>query len=219
MNKKRVLVFVFALFVLLAAALVSFSVSLSVGVKKGDWIEYQVETSGLAPGDHDAKWASMDVMNVQGAVINLNVTTQFNNGTFLIENVTLNLETGQIGDAFFVPANMHKGDVFFDAHQGNITIDAVEQRNYAGAQRTVVSGSSQQTTFYWDQQTGVLVEAHSSYPEYNFVMNTVADKTNMWGPQVFGLETTAFYVLAAAATGIVAAIGVILALKRGKKTS
>jgi hypothetical protein len=153
---------------------------ISVGVKKGDWIEYQVALTGSPPADHDVTWARMEVTNVQGKAINLNVTTEFKNGTLLYENVTLNLETGQLGDDFIIPANLNSGATFFDENVGNITISGVEERTYAGATRTVVYAATSETTYYWDQATGVLVEGNSQFPDYT--MNTIVDKTNMWQP-------------------------------------
>ena len=216
MNKR--LVPALALTLIIVAAAPSVFANVTVGVKKGDWIEYQVSTTGAPPEGHDAKWARMEVTNVQGKAINLNVTTQFANGTFLYENITLNLETGQLGDDFFVPANLAAGDVFFDAHAGNITISGVEQRTYAGAERTVISGSTPQTSFYWDKVTGILVEAHSSYPDFNFTMATFADKTNIWEPQILGLEPLFFYLVTVVAIAIaVAAVAVVLVLRRKKR--
>lgn len=219
MNKRFIASTVLFLLIFSAALPAFVSASVNVGVKKGDWIEYQVSATGVSPEGHDAKWARMDVTNVQGTAINLNVTTQYGNGTFLYENVTLNLETGQLGDDFFVPANLQAGDVFFDAHAGNITISGVEQRTYAGVERTVISGNTLQTSFYWDKATGILVEAHSSYPDYNFTMVTVADKTNIWEPQVLGLEPAVFYsVIVAVILIAVAAVAVILVLRKKKSS-
>jgi hypothetical protein len=58
--------------------------------------------------------------------------------------------------------------------------------------------------FYWDKSTGILVEANSSFTDYT--MNTKADKTNMWQPQIFGLDPTVFYALVIAVAAILAVI-------------
>jgi hypothetical protein len=189
---------------------------ISVGVKKGDWIEYQVTFTGTPPLGHDITWARMEAVGVQGKAINLDIATQFSNGTLLNETITLNLEIGQLGDEFIIPANLNRGDAFLDKYQGSITISAVEERTYAGAKRTVVSAATAQSTYYWDKATGVLVEGISEFPDYT--IHSIADKTNMWQPQIFGLEPTVFYVLLIlAATAIVAVIA-FLAVRRKKRT-
>jgi ABC-type glycerol-3-phosphate transport system substrate-binding protein len=87
-----------------------------VCVKKGDWIEYQVTFTGTPPPDHDITWARMEIVDVQGKAIDLNITTEFSNGNLLHETITLNLETGQLGDDFIIPANLNKGDAFLDKY-------------------------------------------------------------------------------------------------------
>jgi len=187
-----------------------------VGVKKGDWIEYQAVFTGTPPAGHEVTWARTEVANIQGKVISLNITTEFSDGTLLNETITLNLETGQLGDEFIIPANLNKGDTFLDKYHGNITISAVEERTYAGATRTVVSATTAQSTYYWDKATGVLVEGISEFPDYT--IHSIADKTNMWQPQIFGLEPTVFYaLLILAATAIVAVIA-LFAVRRKKRT-
>jgi hypothetical protein len=204
--------------VLIFAATFLASATVMVGVKKGDWIEYNVAVAGTPQEGHDAKWARMDVVNVQGNALNLNVTTQFNNGTFLYENITLNLQTGDLGDDFFIPAHLNAGQSFMDAHSGNITINKVEERNYAGAQRSVVLiGNTSYTSFYWDQETGILVEAHSEYKDINFTITTVADKTNIWQSQAPRLGLTLLFSIIA--TIIVAIIFTAIVLKKRKKPS
>jgi hypothetical protein len=188
---------------------------ISVGVKKGDWIEYQAVFTGTPPAGHEVTRARTEVVNVQGKVISLNITTEFSDGTLLNETITLNLETGQLGDEFIIPANLNKGDAFLDKYHGNITISAVEERTYADATRTVVSAATAQSTYYWDKATGVLVEGISEFPDYT--IHSRADKTNMWQPQIFGLEPTVFYaLLILAATAIVAVIA-LLVVRRKKR--
>jgi hypothetical protein len=160
-----------------------------VGVKEGDWVEYQVDVTGNVEG-HDAQWARIDVNGVEGSVLYLNVTTQFVNGTYQSEAIVLNLQSGQLGDGFFIPQNLAVGDVFYDANAGNVTISSSGQKTYVGAERTWInaterylSNTNESTVFSWDKQTGVLLEAYSNYPDINFTMKTVIDKTNMWQPQ------------------------------------
>lgn len=187
-----------------------------VGVKKGDWIEYQAVFTGTPPAGHEVTWARSEVVDVQGKVISLNITTEFSDGTLLNETITLNLETGQLGDEFIIPANLNKGDTFLDKYHGNITVSAVEERTYAGATRTVLSAATAESTYYWDRATGVLVEGISEFPDYT--IHSIADKTNMWQPQIFGLEPTVFYaLLILAATAIVAVIA-LFAVRRKKRT-
>ena len=203
MNKKFALT-IAMLTVILSMAPAVISAEISVGVKQGDWIEYQVAFTGTPAPGHDVTWGRMEVVGVQGKAINLAISTKFSNGTLLNETITLNLETGQLGDDFIIPANLKSGDTFFDKRQGNMTISGVEERTYAGATRTIVSGATSQTTYYWDKATGVLVEGNSSFTD--FTMNTKVDKTNMWQAQIFGLESTVFYALVIAAVAILVVI-------------
>ena len=182
---------------------------ISVGVKKGDWIEYQVTYTGTPPPRHDATWARMEIADVQGKIISLNMVTKFSNGTQIFETSALNLETGQLGDDFIIPANLVKGDTFYDKNLGNVTISGVEEISVAGATRTVVSATTYQTTFYWDQATGVTVEASSNFTNYNYTLASKADKTNMWQPQILGLNPTLFYALATMAAVILVVVALL----------
>ena len=187
---------------------------ISVGVKKGDWIEYQVTFTGTPPGRHDVTWARMEIMNVQGKSINLDITTEFSNETLLNETITLNLDTGQLGDDFIIPANLNSGDTFFDKNAGNITISGSEERTYAGATRIVVYAATPQTTYYWDKAIGVLVEGTSAFT--NYTMNTKVDKTNMRQPQILGLDPTVFYAVVVGAALVIAAVIAFITVRRKK---
>ncbi len=181
---------------------------IAVGVKKGDWIEYKVTVTGTVPQGHNVTWARMEVTDVQGKAINLNITTSFTNETLFPEKITLNLETGVLGDDFIIPANLNYRDSFFDMNQGNITIRDTGTKTVADVDRTVVSGTTTQTTYVWDKTTGVLVEATTTFTGYT--MTTVADRTNMWTPMLFGLNPSFFFILIAVA--IVAILVVVAAL-------
>ena len=161
------------------------SAEIVVGVKQGDWIEYKVTVTGDVPEQHNVTWSKIEVMAVEGKKIDVKITSRYSNGTEETATSTLNLETGQIGDAFIIPANLDKSDTFL-LSEGTITISGVEERTYAGATRSVVYASTSVTMFYWDRSTGVVVEATSSYPD--FTLATKAEKTNMWQTQAFGID-------------------------------
>ncbi|MCW4029484.1 MAG: hypothetical protein NWE92_07545 [Candidatus Bathyarchaeota archaeon] len=196
-------------FVLVAIVLIVFSIIVPVGsvlgevtpgVKEGDWISYNVNVTGNPPGDHNIQWASMNVTDVEGSQIVLDIQTRFSNGTLFEEHITLNLATGFLGDDFFIPPNLDVGDQFYDVYQGNVTISSVEQQTIAGATRSVVLGSTTYTSYVWDQQTGTLVAAESIEPEYVMITNTEA--TNIWQPdqptqptEILGFSQSVFYGL------------------------
>jgi hypothetical protein len=211
MNGKPVALFAL-LFVLLGTASCTALAEISVGVKTGDWIEYKVSTTGNPPAAHNILWARMEIVNVQGKQINAAFSTLFSDGTTLNETSTLNLETGQLGDEFIIPANLNQGDSFFDKNLGNITISGVEEKTYAGATRTVISGTTPQTVFYWDKSTGVLVEGKSTFAD--FTLTTITDKTDMWSAQILVLEPVVFYALLIVVVAILVIIAILVL--RGK---
>jgi len=185
-----------------------------VGIEKGDWIEYKVDFTGTPPEGHEVTWARSEVVDVEGKVISLNITTEFSNGTLLNESINLNLETGQLGDDFIIPANLNAGDTFSDSYHGVVEINATEERSYIGSIRKVVTATAAGNRYYWDQTTGILVEGISQFQDYS--IHSIADKTNIWEPQLLGLPPTTFYILLTAATAIIALAAILFALRRKK---
>lgn len=200
------------LLVLLGAAQFTVSAQITVGVKRGDWVEYAVSFTGTPMSGHDATWARMEIKGVEGEKVNVTFTSLLSNGTE--ENVTENLDfgTGRLIDYFVIPAGLEKGDTFFDRNEGNVSISNVEVRTYAGASRTVVTGTTLYTLWYWDQATGVLVEARSEYPGYT--LTTIANKTSLWAPQIFGLDQPVFFALVTVAVAVVVIIAVFVVLRK-----
>jgi len=168
------------------------SAEIVVGVKQGDWIEYEVTVTGDVPEEHDVTWSKIEIISAEGKKIDIEITSRYSDGREETATSTLNLETGQIGDGFIIPANLDNGDPIPEQYEGTITISGVEKRTYAGATRSVVYASTSLTMFYWDRSTGFLVEATSSYPDFTII--TKADKTNMWQTQIFGIDPFVFIV-------------------------
>ena len=167
----------------------------SVGVKQGDWIEYNVTCTGDVPADHNVTWAKIEVTGVEGKKIDLAITSRFFDGHEETITATLNLETGEIGDGFIIPANLNAGDTFPEQVEGTITISRVEEKTYANAKRQVVAATTSYTVFYWDQTTGFLVEATTTYTSFGIASK--AEKTNMWQSQTFGIDPIVSIVLVA----------------------
>jgi len=151
------------------------------GVKAGDWIEYSVTYTGETMQGHDIDWARMDILDTQGPLIYVNITSRYPNGTLEATKSTLDLQTGQLIDDFIIPANLTVGDTFLDQNYGNITITRQETQIYAGASRTVLFASIGNNTYVWDQITGVSVEGTSATAQYT--IHSLAISTNMWQPE------------------------------------
>jgi hypothetical protein len=130
--------------------------------------------------------------------------------------VPLNVATGAIGDGFFMPTDLNPGDVYHSEYEGNITITAIQQIETGGAQRTVLCGVTSQTTYYWDKQTGIMVAATSKLQ--GCTMYTKASITNIWQPQIMGMDQSVFYVLIIVFVSfLVAFITVAISFLRRKK--
>jgi hypothetical protein len=187
---------------------------LTVGVKKGDWIEYAITTTGTPSEGHDINWSRMEVTDSQGTSIIVYITSRFINGSTANFNSTLNLKTGHLIDDFIIPANLKSGDTFLDEKVGKVTITNSEQHSYAGAMRTVLSAYTSQSTYIiWDQATGVSVEATSQLPDYS--MHTIIEETNMW-QTTQELDMTSLLLIYVAVIIVIIAIA-LLALRYRKK--
>jgi hypothetical protein len=186
------------LYIVCLAVIVSMSFSavasaeIVVGVKPGDWIEYNVTFTGDVPMEHDVTWCKIEVTAVEGKNVYVDITSRYADGSNETVSSTVKLDTGQIGEAFIIPANSNKGDTF-SSYEGTITISGVEEKSCVYATRRVIYANTSETMFYWDRSTGFLVEANSS--SSNFTMFTKAEETNMWQPQIFGLDPTIFIAI------------------------
>jgi hypothetical protein len=190
--------------------------ALSVGVKVGDWIEYKVTTTGNPPEVHDVQFAVMEIVSVQGPEIKVNVTTQDNSGVFSSLIMDMNLEKGQVGAWFLIPSNLNVGESFYDINLGfNITIEGQEQKNYAGAVRTVINATTSERIKDWDKVTGVFVKSIDKLPGYT--INATAIHTNMWNPQILELDQTFFYAIIVAVIAVITVVIAVLFVVRRRQ--
>jgi hypothetical protein len=74
-----------------------------------------------------------------------------------------------------------------------------------------VYATTPHTKYFWDRPTGVLVEGISTYP--NYTLSTKVEKTNMWQPEISGLDPIVLIVLIVLAVIAVIAIFLIRKMK------
>jgi len=183
----------------------------SVGVKEGDWIEYNVGVTGTGtpPPTHDVRWFRIEVLPVQGAAFSINLTARYANGTISSAVWKFNFTEGNVEGWIIIPSNLDPGDTFYDysPHTGkpvNVTIQSQQQKTVLGATRIVTYGNDSLRHKEWDKATGVFVGSSEVYKNVtnrygwyieDLTVTVQAIATNMWSPQILGLNQTVFYTL------------------------
>ena len=190
---------------------------ISVGVKVGDWIEYNISTTGTPIPGHDITYARMEIIEVQGTAIKANVTSIADNGTESTITRSFNLQEGDIQAWVIIPANLGPGDSFYDASSGgNITIQGENQKTFAGATRTITYVNQTDRQKQWDKATGVFVTTNDILS--NYTVSATATATNMWSPQILGLDQSIFYaVVGIVVVVVIAVVAAVVLLARRKK--
>jgi hypothetical protein len=179
----------------------------SIVLKAGDWVEYKTTFTGRP--SRNVIGARMDILDVEEDFIAVDLTTQYANGTSVASEMVLNLQTGSTDGNMVVPRNLNVGDQIYDKYQGNITVTGVQHMSLGGAQRSVMLWHDGNTTYCWDRETGVLVNATTTSRRYSFNMQIVS--TNIWRPDILVLEPTVFYeVVTAIAVAVVVVVGVLV---------
>jgi hypothetical protein len=133
----------------------------SVGVKKGDWMEYNVNITGIPPQVHEGVvWMRIEVLQVEGTAFPVNLTLRFANGTVSSSIWRFNFAEGNLGGWIIIPSSLGPGDTFFDKFSKtdkNITIQSQEQKTVLGATRAVTYANDTYRHKEWDKNTGSLL--------------------------------------------------------------
>jgi|WetSurMetagenome_2_1015567.scaffolds.fasta_scaffold108231_2 hypothetical protein len=208
-------IFCFSLIMLVLASSFAFvAAEYSFAVKSGDYIVWKTTIEGRPI--RNVTGARMDILDVDNefAIVRISISTYYANGTVDIAQSNLNLRRGILADDLIIPRNLNVGDQFYDQYvrDTNITISSMGHMNFGGATRTVIFATVRNTSFTWDRETGVLVNATSSYSRgtYKSVINTQMTSTNIWQPDILGIQPTLFYEVVIGAVISAVAIGVVV---------
>jgi hypothetical protein len=191
--QKKIVAFAFILVFLSIAGTVTYGEP-TIGVKKGDWIEYNVVTTGTPPAAQDITWAKIEILDVESPTFHANVTARSVNGTTSSSVRTFNFDAGQVQAWIIIPANLSAGDSFYDSSiNSNVTIQGQLQKTVAGASRIIIYTNTTERHKEWDQATGVYTQSVDNLG--NYTINARATATNMWSPQILGLDQSVFYIV------------------------
>jgi hypothetical protein len=187
----------------------------TVGVKEGDWIEYTVEATGAPPPGQDINWVRIEILDVESAVFHANFTVRNVNGIVSSSIRNFNFTKGVV-DWTIIPSNLGPGDTFYDiTKQGNVTVEGQEQKIVAGASRTITHASDSIRNKEWDKASGVFTGSNDD--EGTYTINAYAIATNMWNPQILGLEQPVFFAVVTAVIVVVVIAVLALVIVRRKR--
>jgi len=182
----------------------------SVGVKQGDWMEYNVTYIGGDGPEEYPKWIRFHITNIQGTSITADLTFERVNGTISTVSSTDDLKTGVL-QFLVVSAGLNVGDPVYHESYENITIDGTESGTYAGSTRTAVHATFDGIKVYWDKATGIFLKSEQilEYEEENVAQIVLISATNVWQEPTTdtdhsGLDSTVLYAIIVAVIAIVA---------------
>jgi hypothetical protein len=186
-------------------------------VKQGDWIEYDATFTGGPPV---ISWLREEILNVTEASVAVKTTTRWYNGSETVETLNLNLTNpagtsmGWIG-RLSIPPDSKTGDSV-NVQGYPLTIGGESNRTYIGTVRTVVSAAgsmgSYSVVFYWDIQTGVMLQATFIFG--GSAIDFLATATNLWGGALLGSDWWLWTILLISIIAVLGTVGVVWTRRR-----
>jgi hypothetical protein len=201
-----------------------------IGVKSGDWMQYDVVTEEL----NWTGWQRFDLYEVDGTLIKFNATIYSESAGYTRTTGQFNMSEmdaytaypNDIIETFVIPANLEAGDTVLFYGIGPITIAGETDGTYLGATRRVVyatytppsgvSSEASRVDYKWDKTTGIALEYLALYPDGKTTTGKIAG-TDIWNAQQAIDPYVLYAVVAVVAAMILAAI--LLLVRRKKKSS
>ena len=182
-------------------------------IKAGDWIKFEYTITGWPAGQPCPEWLELEFISVEGTSASVNVRLGMSDCQELNDIVPVDLGEGG-GEAFglagfVISPNLRRGDSVYFSGYGDVTIEGETTRTYAGARRRVVYASFSQSvppqsevqlSYYWDKQTGVMVEASTTWEDVTATAK--ATETNMLEATASGMIWWPWVIIAIAIAGV-----------------
>lgn len=208
----------------------------AVGVKVGDWIEYNITLTGKGspPPTHDVVYFRIQIIEVEIAAFSANFTCTYRNGTVGSAVWRYNFSEGIVGGWTIIPANLNPGDQFYDLGMHNhkpvnVTIQSQDDLTVLGATRAITYGNDSLRHKEWDKVTGVMVGSSETYRNVtnkdgwyieDLTATVTAVATNIWSSQTQNTQTAdsdhavLYATVGVAVAALAAALLVITVLRR-----
>lgn len=173
----------------LASNIQSVEADVEVGVKPGNWVNYDYNyTYWPYPDIPYAEQVKVEILSVEGTNVTMQSTMYMSNGTTLNITHSVDVASGRSSlqgySGFIIPANSEFGDSVFIGGYGNVTLDTSADRTYAGVSRRIFFASISQHGIelinYWDKETGIAVESFMISDDPIGIGIGMVTETNMW---------------------------------------
>ena len=179
----------------------------NVGIKAGDWIEFEYTVTNWPDEVPYTESLKLEFLSIEDTSANVLVTMNMSDGTEQSDTVPLDVVSGgqALGlSGLVISADLTRGDPVYFSGYGDVTIEGETTRTYVGARRRVVYTSltlygGAQLTFYWDKQTGVMVETSTTYGDVTATGKVT--ETNMWEASIVRKLWWLWVIIAVAIAG------------------
>ncbi|PVX26342.1 MAG: hypothetical protein CW716_06235 [Candidatus Bathyarchaeum sp.] len=198
--------------------------NVTVGVKAGDWMEYNVTYMGASdPPQEFPNWFRFRITDVQDTNITAEMTFEALDGQISTHSNTYDLKIGVL-NLLVVPAGLTYADIFYHQDHGNITIAGTESATYAGITRVAFYAIFDEKEVNWDKATGIFLQSEQVLNETDVAQKVTLSATSLWydpstAPDNSELDQMVFYAKVIVVIAVVAIIAFLLLRtlkKRGK---
>lgn len=185
-----------------------------IGVKLGDWIEYEINWTFPPPWAYPVR-IRREILSVEGTIITVTITQEMSNGTVTKETREGDVAKGTGASAMiFIPANLEFGDWVHIEGFDDVSITGEHTRVYLGIERTVLYANFSSKGFdvliFWDREKGTALEIHSS-STYTSTVKVI--ETNLWSSESFDNSARDHYLLGFGTLVLIIIISAVLIMR------